>query len=185
MFRVCVRSPGSEIVISLRFVFYWIKNQEKWAFNHTPSFLASLFFSPPLFLVEVRFPAAAELTAVGLRTATPRAFLIEEGTATVFSCFSSPEEMTPFVGESGESEVLIRFESCFGLPNISHPDLPLKVTVQTWQQKLTRRIPRWCLVYVLSSWFLAWNSLMLCRVCFPQAPSSGWHRRTRHHESSW
>lgn len=88
----------------------------KSAFNHTPSFLASLFFSPPLFLVEVRFPAAAEFEAVGLRAAAPRAFLVEEGTATALSCFSSPEEITPFVGESGEFEVLIRFESCFGLP---------------------------------------------------------------------
>lgn len=84
-------------------------------FSYAPSFLASLFFSPPLFLVEVRFPAAAEFAVAGLRTAAPRAFLVEEGAAATFSCFSSPE-VTPFVGESGESEVLIRFESCFGLP---------------------------------------------------------------------
>lgn len=75
-----------------------------------------MFFSPPLFLVEVRFPAAAELAAAELRAAAPRAFLVEEGAAATFPCFSSPEEMTPLVGESGESEVLIRFESCFGLP---------------------------------------------------------------------
>lgn len=105
--------------LSFRYVFFSLFRPgvgQKSGFNHAPSFLASLFFSPPLFLVEVRFPAAAEFEAVGLRAAAPRAFLVEEGTATALSCFSSPEEMTPFVGESGEFEVLIRFESCFGLP---------------------------------------------------------------------
>lgn len=118
MFRVCARNPRSEIIISLRFVFCFLglEARQKSGFNYAPSFLASLFFSPPLFLVEVRFPAAAEFEAVGLRAAAPRAFLVEEGTATALSCFSSPEETTPFVGESGEFEVLIRFESCFGLP---------------------------------------------------------------------
>lgn len=89
--------------------------RSKSGFNHIPSFLVSLFFSPPLFLAEVRLPAAAELAAVELRAAVPRAFLVEEGAGAPFPCFSSPEEVMPLIGESGESEVLIRFVSCFGL----------------------------------------------------------------------
>jgi hypothetical protein len=93
-------------------------------YQDIPSFLTSLFFSPPLFLVEVRFPVTEELVVVELRAAAPRDFLVEHGAAAVFPCFSSPEETGPLVGESGESEVLIRFESCFGLPPQHQPSRP-------------------------------------------------------------
>lgn len=82
--------------------------------SHVPSFLASLFLSPFLFLVEVRFPAADEFR-LEWREDVPRDFLVEEGAVIPFPDFSSLDSMGPLTGVSGESEVLRRFESCFGL----------------------------------------------------------------------
>lgn len=77
------------------------------------SFLASLFLSPFLFLVEVRFPAADEF-GLEWREDVPRDFLVEEGAVIPFPDFSSLDSMGPLTGVSGESEVLRRFKSCFG-----------------------------------------------------------------------
>jgi hypothetical protein len=86
-------------------------------FNHAPSFLDSLPFSPLRFLVDVRFPVVKE-AVLGCRAAALRAFLVEDGAVTPpFPDFSSLDSIAPLVGVSGESEVRRRFESCFGLLN--------------------------------------------------------------------